>query len=100
MDCRRAARSFAERLAASGRWTVPVPPQLGVVAFHPRGKADCVRLRDAASAAGLELSLLRVPANRIGSAAGGEAEILRAVFMKAGQAALAGEFVEILDRLV
>jgi len=99
-DCRQAAQDFAERLAASGRWSVLVPPQLGVVAFHPRGKADCGRLRDAASAAGLELSLLRIPAHRVGLASGGEAEILRAVFMKAGQAAVTGEFVEILDRLV
>lgn len=99
-DCRLAAQGFAERLAASGRWSVPVPPQLGVVAFHPRGNGDCRRLRDAASAAGLELSLLRIPANRLGLASGGEAEILRAVFMKAGQAALIGEFVETLDSLV
>jgi glutamate/tyrosine decarboxylase-like PLP-dependent enzyme len=99
-DCRLAAQGFAKQLAASGRWSVPVPPQLGVVAFHPEGKADCSRLRDAASAAGLELSLLRIPAKRIGLASEGEAEILRAVFMKSGQVALTCEFVEMLNRLV
>jgi hypothetical protein len=30
----------------------------------------------------------------------GEAEILRAVFMKFGQMALTGEFVEMFDRLI
>jgi len=99
-DCRLAAQGFAERLAASGRWCVPLAPQLGVVAFHPRDDADCAHLRDAASAAGLELSLLRIPARRIEIAAAGEIQILRAVFMKAGQSALCAEFVDTLDRLL
>lgn len=99
-DCRLAAQGFADQLAASGRWRVPVPPQLGVVAFHPKDNSDCTRLRDAASAAGVELSLLRIPAKRLGLASAGEAEILRAVFMKPGQVALTGKFIEILDRLV
>jgi glutamate/tyrosine decarboxylase-like PLP-dependent enzyme len=99
-NCRLAAQGFAEQLAASGRWSVPLAPQLGVVAFQPRDNVDCARLRDAASVAGLELSLLRVPARRVGVASAAELQILRAVFMQAGHLALTAEFVDTLNRLI
>jgi hypothetical protein len=77
---------------------VPVPPPLGVVAFHPQGDRDCADLRDAAAAAGLELSLLRLPAGRLNPGDRDAGRILRAVFMKAGQQREVPRFVELLDR--
>lgn len=90
-DCLEAAWRFSVQAAEIGL-TVPVAPELSVVAFHPRSTtrdaaavaAASRRLVAAARRRGVELSLLRIAGERIGLA-GGDTELVRAVFMKAAQ---------------
>jgi glutamate/tyrosine decarboxylase-like PLP-dependent enzyme len=94
----RAARAWAELLAACDRLCLYQPPELDIVAFWPRPASPSCRAVDAASAALLRaamddpspvyLSTLRVAADRLRArdpslaADVGEARVLRSVLMK------------------
>lgn len=110
-NCRDAARKLGWLIEKSGNFIPHVAPELGIVSFLPRtygGTDPSVASRHlvaAAEAEGVFLSLLRVPAMRLRRRhpdlvlSEGEADILRAVFMRQEQRNFVPTMAAILERV-
>lgn len=108
-SCREAAVAFAEHLAADSRWLVPVPPELDIVVWAPRGDSAAAvsacsqRIFTEAANLGLHLALVRLPIGYFPALAAGGAGreetvvCLRSVLMKPEHREWLGRILSLLD---